>query len=198
MSLAGSCATYWTGTELVALSRSYGALLAHRTGHTVHHHINQMSTIQLTINGNQIQGEVDQIVEILSKISNTVTTPIVPTIEEEPEDLLPFNEFTIKMIAPIYGDQLAQQIVDKLEECRTHFSGFNHFKGMYLKCSGIEQRQLMKTVSAVYRYKFAKFHREESKSSLKSQIKWDTKCPHCGAFANAFVLRLIQEGLWTV
>jgi len=157
-----------------------------------------MSTIQLTINGNQIQGEVDQIVDILNRISNTVTAPTAPTIEEDPEDLLPFNEFTLKMIAPYYGDQLAQQIVDKLEECRTHFSGFNHFKGMYRKCNGIEQRQLLKTVSAIYRYKFANFHREESKSSLKSQIKWDTMCPHCGAFANAFVLRLIQEGLWTV
>jgi len=47
----------------------------------------------------------------------------------------------------------------------------------------------------VYRFKFAHL---SQKYTLKSQIKWDTMCPHCGAFANAFVTRLTKEGYWTV
>jgi hypothetical protein len=156
-----------------------------------------MSTIRVIINGNIVDAEVAYIQAILGNNTNVLTAPIVSTTEEEPEDLLPFNEFTVKMITPYYGDKLAQQIVDKLEECRTHWSGFQNFIGMYRKCSTIEQRQLLKTVSAIYRYKFAKIDTHH-KYSLKSQIKWDTMCPHCGAFANAFVLRLTQEGLWTV
>jgi len=152
-----------------------------------------MPSIQITINGSQIQGEVDQIAQILSKISETVTKPTKETLED-----LSFKDFTIKIISPIYGDQLAQQIVDKLEECRTHWAGFSHFMGMYSKCASIEQYRLMKTLSAVYRYKYAKFKRpESSKSSLKCQIKTDTMCSHCGSFAQAFINRLIQEGHWT-
>jgi hypothetical protein len=156
------------------------------------------STIQLTINGNQVQGELDQIVEILSRISNTVTTPSVPTIEEEPEELLPFNEFAIKELAPHFGQQLSEEIVNKLRKCALSFyPDFRNFIGMYRKVGTIEQRQLLKTISAIYRFKFGKGN-EQTKYSLKSEIKYATICPHCGAFANAFVLRLIQEGLWTV
>ena len=156
-----------------------------------------MTTATAIINGNTIEGEAAFIADVLLKMSQPIKEAAEDISKEDAEQLT-FKELTFELIKPEFGDQLAQQIVDKLEECRNHYSGFNNFKGMYRKMGTIEQRQLLKTVSAVYRFKFGKFHCSNSKYSLKSQIKWDTMCPHCGKIAKTFVQRLTKEGLWTL
>ena len=158
-----------------------------------------MTTATATINGNTIEGEAAFIAEVLLKMSEPVKEAAGKVeISEEDAEQLTFKELTFELIKPEFGDQLAQQIVDKLEYCRNHYSGFNQFKGMYRKMGSIQQRQLLKTVSAVYRFKFGKFHCPTSKSTLRSQIKWDTMCPHCGTIAKTFVQRLTKEGIWTL
>jgi hypothetical protein len=154
-----------------------------------------MTTIQVVINGNQVQGQIDEIAKILSMVSDTMTKPVSSTLDEE---LLPFNEFSIRELTPHLGVQLATQAVEKLEKCaKSYFPDFRNFIGMYSKVDGnIEKRQLLKTLSAIYRFKFCRYIHESAKSSLKSEIKYATICPHCGAIANAFVLRLQKEGLW--
>ena len=154
-----------------------------------------MSTATAIINGNTVEADLSTLATLLNMVSDTMSESIVEEVDDIDEELIPFNEFTVKELTPHFGDELSQEIVDKLEECRTHYCGFQNFIGMYRKCSTIEQRQLLKTVSAVYRFKFAHL---SQKYTLKSQIKWDTMCPHCGAFANAFVTRLTKEGYWTV
>ena len=157
-----------------------------------------MSTATAIINGNTVEADIATLtamITLLQHYTDTMTGNDEEEIDPIEEELIPFNEFTVKELTPHFGDELSQEIVDKLEECRTHFSGFQNFIGMYRKCSTIGQRQLLKTVSAVYRFKFADL---SQKYTLRSQIKWDTMCPHCGAFANAFVTRLTKEGLWTV
>ena len=158
-----------------------------------------MTTATATINGNTIEGEAAFIAEVLLKMSEPVKEAAGKVeISEEDAEQLTFKELTFELIKPEFGDQLAQQIVDKLEYCRNHYNGFNQFKGMYRKMGTIQQRQLLKTVSAVYRFKFGKFHCSTSKYCLKSQIKWDTMCPHCGTIAKTFVQRLTKEGIWTL
>lgn len=154
-----------------------------------------MTTIQVVINGNQVQGQIDEIAKILSMVSDTITKPVSSTLDEE---LLPFNEFSIRELTPHLGVQLATQAVEKLEKCaKSYCPDFRNFIGMYSKVDGnIEKRQLLKTLSAIYRFKFGRYIHESAKSSLKSEIKYATICPHCGAIANAFVLRLQKEGLW--
>ena len=157
-----------------------------------------MSTATAIINGNTVEADIATLtamITLLQHYTDTMTGNGEEEIDPIEEELIPFNEFTVKYLTPHFGDELSQEIVDKLEECRTHFSGFQNFIGMYRKCSTIEQRQLLKTVSAVYRFKFANL---SQKYTLRSQIKWDTMCPHCGAFASAFVNRLTMEGHWTV
>ena len=161
--------------------------------------INNMTTATATINGNTIEGEAAFIAEVLLKMSEPIKEAAEKAeISEEDAEQLTFKELTFELIKPEFGDQLAQQIVEKLEECRNHYNGFNQFIGMYRKISTIQQRQLLKTVSAVYRFKFGKFHQSSSKYTLKSQIKWDTMCPHCGTIAKTFVQRLTKEGIWTL
>ncbi len=153
------------------------------------------TTVQVVINGNQVQGQIDEIAKILGMVSNTMVQPVSSTLDEE---LLPFNKFAIKELIPHLGEELATQIVEKLEKCaKSYYPDFRNFIGMYNKVAGnIEKRQLLKTLSAIYRYKFGRYMNDSAKYSLKSEIKYATVCPHCGAIANAFVLRLTKEGLW--
>ncbi len=153
------------------------------------------TTVQVVINGNQVQGQIDEIAKILAMVSNTMVQPVSSTLDEE---LLPFNKFAIKELIPHLGEELATQIVEKLEKCaKSYYPDFRNFIGMYNKVAGnIEKRQLLKTLSAIYRYKFGRYMNDSAKYSLKSEIKYATVCPHCGAIANAFVLRLTKEGLW--
>lgn len=154
-----------------------------------------MTTIQVVINGNQVQGQIDEIAKILGMVSNTMTQPVSSTIDE---DLLPFNQFAIRELTPHLGQELSEQVINKLEKCaKAYFPDFRNFIGMYSKVDGnIEKRQLLKTLSAIYRFKFGKYMNDSAKYSLKSEIKYATICPHCGAVANAFVQRLTKEGLW--
>ena len=171
-----------------------------------------MTTQTVIIDGKKIEADFDKMdydtmVKLMTAVTETVKTVVSETVKtaaekveisEEDAEQLTFKELTFELIKPEFGDQLAQQIVDKLEECRNHYSGFNQFKGMYRKISTVQHRQLLKTVSAVYRFKFGKFHQSSSKYTLKSQIKWDTMCPHCGTIAKTFVQRLTKEGIWTL
>ena len=153
------------------------------------------TTIQVVINGNQVQGQIDEIAKILGMVSNAMTETVTETIEEE---LLPFNAFTVKQLTPHFGEQLSQEIVETFEKCaRQYYPDFRNIIGIYKKCATtIEQRQLLRTVSAVYRLKFGKYvNKMQTQSSLRSFIKYATICPHCGATANAFVMRLTKEGL---
>jgi len=187
-----------SGTRVVVLVGSDGASFRQRRAPPPPLHNpppRPMTTIQVVINGNQVQGQIDEIAKILSMVSDTITKPVSSTLDEE---LLPFNEFSIRELTPHLGVQLATQAVEKLEKCaKSYYPDFRNFIGMYSKVDGnIEKRQLLKTLSAIYRFKFGRYMNESAKYSLKSEIKYATICPHCGAIANAFVVRLTKEGLW--
>ena len=196
MGLARCCwDTYGTGTEVLVLPGSAGAVFRQRRttnadNPTPHR---PMQTIQLTINGNQVQGDIEQIAKILGMVTETVTQQV----DAKDEELLPFNQFSIKELTPHFGQQLAESIVDKLEKCaKMYCPDFRHFIGMYQKVGNIEQRQLLKTISAVYRLKFGHYANAQShKSSLRSIIKYASICPHCGKLAQSFIVRLQKEGL---
>jgi hypothetical protein len=152
-----------------------------------------MTTIQVTINGNIVSGDVAQIAQILGVISNTITenVPAQPTFDNET-----FNEFLIRQITPHFGADNAGLIVGRLDHClRQTCPDFRGFIGMYRKAATIEHRQLLRMISAAYRLKFTQFRSDAYLSSIKSIIKYSTICPHCGAIANDLLIRLQQEGL---
>jgi len=181
--------SFQTGPQVVVLPGSWGSLLLCRNPTT-----SDMSTATAIINGNTVEADLETIAKILGMVSNTMTETVTETIEEE---ILPFNTFTVKELTPHFGQQLSQEIVETFEKCaRRYFPDFRNIIGIYKKCATIEQRQLLKTVSAVYRLKFGKYvNKMQAQSSLRSFIKYATICPHCGATANAFVIRLTKEGL---
>ena len=154
-----------------------------------------MNTIQVLINGNQVEGQIDQIAQILGMVSNTLAQPVAPVVNNEPVELAPFNAFLTVELTPYFGAANATKIVTKLDRARA-INDFRYFISMYRLAKGdLQKRQLLKVVSATYRYKFGGYKNPEQ-YSLRSEIKYAKACDECGKLAQVLVSRLIAEGLW--
>lgn len=154
-------------------------------------------TVTITNNGATISmtGDYTQIANFLLGLSQAAAQS-APVTNNEPEQLLPFNEIALAELTPHLGDEIAKKVVNLLEYCRKGYADFSPFIAAYRWVNGdIEKRQLLKTVSAVYRYKFG-HNRASNQYALRSEIKYATICPHCGKIANALVMQLVKEGLW--
>jgi hypothetical protein len=161
------------------------------------HHPRPMNTIQLVINGNQVEGQIDEIAKILGMVSNTLAQPVAPVVSNEPVELAPFNAFLTVELTPYFGAANATKIVTKLDRSRA-IGDFRYFISMYrLAQDDLQKRQLLKVVSAVCRYKFGGRNNPQ-KYSLRSEIKYAKACDECGKLAQVLVNRLIAEGLWAV
>jgi hypothetical protein len=159
------------------------------------HHPRPMTTIQVLINGNQVEGQIDQIAQILGMVSNTLAQPVAPVVSNEPVELAPFNAFLTVELTPYFGAAGASMIVTKLDRARA-IGDFRYFISMYRLVGGdLQKRQLLKVVSAVIRYKFGGRNNPQ-KYSLLSEIKYAKACDECGKLAQVLVNRLIAEGLW--
>jgi hypothetical protein len=154
-----------------------------------------MTAIQIVINGNQVEGEASQIAQILGMIGDTMVQPIAPVTNNEPVELAPFHAFLTVELTPYFGAKESSFIVSKLKlgrEC----NDFRYLITAYKLVAGdLQKRQLLKTVSAIYRYKFGIYNKYE-RSSIRSEIKYAKACDHCGKLAQTLVNRLIAEGLW--
>lgn len=159
-----------------------------------------MAQVTLTTNGQTvtIDGELSAISSILSGLqfndSLQQSEPIVAG-NNEPAELAPFNAFLTEQLSPYFTSEGAKEIVAKLKRCYA-IGDFRYFIPMYKMVKGdIEKRQLLKVVSASYRYKFGG-HRNPEQYSLRSEIKYAMACDECGKLAKVLVDRLIAEGLW--
>ena len=185
-----------TGTRSLDLVGSgVASFIQRRTTDADHHHPRPMNTIQVLINGNQVEGQIDQIAQILSMVSNTLAQPVAPVVSNEPVELAPFNAFLTVELTPYFGAAGASMIVTKLDRARA-IGDFRYFISMYRLVGGdLQKRQLLKVVSAVCRYKFGGRNNPQ-KYSLLSEIKYAKACDECGKLAQVLVNRLIAEGLW--
>ena len=182
----------WTVCELVRrvdLSCSWEALLAHRTEHTtpfVHHHITQtMNTPFFKVN--------------------------LPT-QLSQEDVTKLDNICLEVTKQFFEEKYAHLIIDQLKYCRTFQKGyykttpdFRHFSGIYhmiKKHSSNDDyvvfRKYLQTLSAVYRWHFAKYDNVTAYNYLHERVKIETHCEHCGSLSKALIDRLIKENLWAV
>jgi hypothetical protein len=163
------------------------------------HNLKTMQTVTITNNGNTVtlNGSYTEIANFLLGLSEVTTQPATVT-NNEPAELEPFNEVVLAELTPHLGEKLSKKVVDLLEYCRKGYTDFGPFVAAYRWVGNdIQKRQLLKTVSAVYRYKFTpKEYTNSYQYSLRSEIKYATICPHCGSIATALVDRLKQENLW--
>ena len=154
-----------------------------------------MTTIQIVINGNQVEGEASQIAQILGMVSNTLTQPIVTVDDTKKDDSIKFIDFFgLELDKYIKGGKL---FVSELNRCRNAGRGYQSMGRLYhdLVDAPTEgwaaRRQLLLTTSAIWRYTFL-----SKKGGLKYQIAAVTECDDCGGFASAMVDRMVAEKLW--
>lgn len=184
-----------TGTRSMDLVGSGVSSFIQRRTTAADHHSKPMTTIQLVINGNQVEGTMLELAQMLGMISNTPTQPVAPVVNNEPAELAPFNAFLMVELTPYFGAENATKIVTKLQRSRA-INDFRYFISMYRLAKGdLQKRQLLKVVSAVYRYKFGGYKNPEQ-YSLRSEIKYAKACDECGKLAQVLVNRLIAEKLW--
>jgi hypothetical protein len=153
-----------------------------------------MQTVTITNNGNTVtlNGSYTEIANFLLGLS---MQPVAPVANNEPAELAPFNAFLTVELTPYFGAAGASMIVTKLKRCRA-IGDFRYFIPIYKMANDdLQMRQLLKVVSAVYRYKFGG-HRNPEQYSLRSEIKYAKACNECGKLAQVLVNRLIAEGLW--
>lgn len=166
---------------------------------TTTHDINMSSTIELlTAQMQEMQSTFQKSVDLFNATIEEVKKQqqqVATVSVKEPAELAPFNEFLVVELTQFFGAKESKMIVEKLRRCRA-IGDFRYFIPMYLMVKDdLKKRQLMKTVSAVYRYKFGGYRNPE-KYSLRSEIKYAAACPECGEMATILVNRLKAEGLW--
>jgi hypothetical protein len=155
-----------------------------------------MQTVTITNNGNTVtlNGSYTEIANFLLGLSEVTAQP-APVANNEPAELAPFNAFLTVELTPYFGASGASMIVTKLKRCRA-IGDFRYLIPLYkMAQNDLQKRQLLKVVSAVYRYKFGG-HRNPEQYSLRSEIKYAKACDECGKLAQVLVDRLIAEGLW--
>jgi len=157
-----------------------------------------MSDLQtLTANLNELQKQfVESFREITSQIESIKKEDEQKEQQQKKEEeLIAFHDYLIDVVTETTGDAVfAKLAVSRLNQIRRNPTlSYHNLVTIYREIdeNDITKRQAMLTLSKVYRYKFArvKDHR------IKSEIKYATKCPHCGAMASRLVDRLRQDGV---
>ena len=168
-----------------------------------------MSTIQVLINGNTVQGELQHIAQILGMVSDTITTP-VPVIQE-PEVEYTFWDSLIKTecanvlreFYPNDADEKAISILDGLKVCRRN-EDYRFLIPTYFQfgaSDNLKIRQLLKLVSAADRiihFTNTRAYTKQQLSSLRSEVKFARMCPECGAMANRFHDAIMKDSNVTI
>ena len=168
-----------------------------------------MSTIQVIINGNTVEGQKHDLAQILGVFSNTLTAPI--TVNQEPEveytfwDSLIINECenVLKDFFPSAANERAVSVLDGLKVCRRN-EDYRFFIPTYVQLGASDNlkiRQLLKLVSAADRiihFTNTRAYTNQQISSLRSAIKFARMCPECGAMADRFYGAILKDPNVTV
>ena len=151
------------------------------------------ATIQLVINGNEVQGTASQLAQLLGIISDTMGQKDAPVVLNQEEKSVKFVEFFgATLESHIKGGKL---FVSELNRLRHNGNDYRAMIRLYHDLvdapteGWAKRRKLLLTTSAIWRYTF-------KNKKGKYQIAADTSCDDCGEFAKSMVERMIAEKLW--
>jgi hypothetical protein len=189
--------SFTTGTRSLDLSGSGMASFIQRRTTDAAHHPRQMTnaTIQLVINGNQVEGTMSQLAQMLGIPSDVMVQKIAPVTITQEEKSVKFVEFFgATLESHIKGGKL---FVSELNKLRHQGNDYRAMIRLYHDLvdaptkGWAKRRQLLLTTSAIWRYTF-----KVNKGGLKYKIAAVTECDDCGEFAKSMVERMIAEKLW--
>ena len=171
----------------------------------------------------ELNDQKNETEELLKKYSKSlkVVTEVITSVKKEVDIQKNYDEdywsfMTIELRKLFDRDSIDNTyaytdfVIEKLKECRRYVD-YRMFVGVYHEANSkgdYELRQLLKTISAVDRYRFLKSgeweknynaaytwqHVNNTIPKLLSEIKFASICPHCGATAKLFVDRLKKDG----
>lgn len=147
----------------------------------------------LTANLNELQQQfMSSFREITSQIENIKKKE---KADKEEKELISFHEYLVEVVTDSIGDSgFAKLAVGRLNQIRRNPQmSYHHLVTIYREIdeNDVTKRQAMLTLSKIYRYKFSRI----KDSKLRSEIKYATKCPHCGTMASRLVDRMKQDGV---
>ena len=115
--------------------------------------------------------------------------------QKKEEELVSFHEYLVEVVTDAVGDSVfAKLAVGRLNQIRRNPQmSYHNLVTIYREIdeNDVTKRQAMLTLSKVYRYKFSRI----KDAKLRSEIKYATKCPHCGMMAQRLVDRMKQDGV---
>jgi hypothetical protein len=189
--------SFTTGTIPLDLTGSGVASFIQRRTTDAAHHPRQMTnaTIQLVINGNQVEGTMLELAQMLGIASDVMVQKVAPVVLNQEEKSVKFVEFFgATLESHIKGGKL---FVSELNKLRHQGNDYRAMIRLYHDlvdaptAGWAKRRKLLLTTSAIWRYTF-----KVNKGGLKYQIAADTSCDDCGEFAKSMVERMIAEKLW--
>jgi hypothetical protein len=151
----------------------------------------------LTANLNELQQQfMSSFREITSQIENIKKEEEKKEkADKEEKELISFHEYLVEVVTDSIGDSgFAKLAVGRLNQIRRNPQmSYHHLVTIYREIdeNDVTKRQAMLTLSKIYRYKFSRI----KDSKLRSEIKYATKCPHCGTMASRLVDRMKQDGV---
>jgi hypothetical protein len=153
------------------------------------------TTIQLVINGNQVEGTMLELAQMLGIASDVMVQKVAPVVLNQEEKSVKFVEFFgATLESHIKGGKL---FVSELNKLRHQGNDYRAMIRLYHDLvdaptkGWAKRRQLLLTTSAIWRYTF-----KVNKGGLKYKIAAVTECDDCGEFAKSMVERMIAEKLW--
>jgi len=189
--------SFTTGTRSLDLVGSGVASFIQRRTTDAAHHPRQMTnaTIQLVINGNQVEGTMLELAQMLGIASDVMVQKVAPVVLNQEEKSVKFVEFFgATLESHIKGGKL---FVSELNKLRHQGNDYRAMIRLYHDLvdaptkGWAKRRQLLLTTSAIWRYTF-----KVNKGGLKYKIAAVTECDDCGEFAKSMVERMIVEKLW--
>jgi hypothetical protein len=189
--------SFTTGTRSLDLSGSGVASFIQRRTTDAARHPRQMTnaTIQLVINGNQVEGTMLELAQMLGIASDVMVQKVAPVVLNQEEKSVKFVEFFgATLESHIKGGKL---FVSELNKLRHQGNDYRAMIRLYHDLvdaptkGWAKRRQLLLTTSAIWRYTF-----KVNKGGLKYKIAAVTECDDCGEFAKSMVERMIAEKLW--
>lgn len=183
-----------TGTRsLVWVGSGVASFIQRRTTDADHHPRPMTATIQLVINGNEVQGTASQLAQLLGIISDTMGQKVAPVTITQEEKSVKFVEFFGATLETyIKGGKLFVSELNKLRHQGNDYRAMIRLYHDLVDAPTVgwaKRRKLLLTTSAIWRYTF------KTKKG-KYQIAADTSCDDCGEFAKSMVERMIAEKLW--
>ena len=192
-----ACDSFQGGTRSLDLTGSgMASFIQRRTTDADHHHQTMTNaTIQLVINGNQVEGTMLELAQMLGIASDVMVQKVAPVTITQEEKSVKFVEFFgATLESHIKGGKL---FVSELNKLRHQGNDYRAMIRLYHDlvdaptAGWAKRRQLLLTTSAIWRYTF-----KVNKGGLKYKIAAVTECDDCGEFAKSMVERMIAEKLW--